>query len=138
MLLIILLTGDGKIIEIKDLAIKFTTDVIASTAYGLEVNSFKDSNAEFCKYSKMLFYFSIRRAYEMLAIFFTPNLVPFAGVKMFGEEPTKFLRKVFWETITARIKSGEKRNDLIDILVELKQNSNDQNTLKDFSKYNYK
>lgn len=126
------MTGNGKTVEIKEFCIKFTTDLIASTAYGLEVNAFKDPNAEFCKYSKMLFRFSIIRAYEMLAIFFMPKVVCLTGLKMFGEEPTKFLRKVFWETITARIKSGEKRYDLIDMLIELKQNPD--NTLKDFCK----
>ncbi|XP_012224510.1 cytochrome P450 6k1 [Linepithema humile] len=123
--------GDGKTIEMKELAIKFTTDLIGSTAFGLEVNSFKDPNAEFCKYSKMLFRFSIIRAYEMLAVFFIPNIVSLVGIKFFGEEPTKFLRKVFWETITARLKSGEKRNDLIEMLIELKQNPD--NKLEDFS-----
>ncbi|KAL6418463.1 hypothetical protein ACFW04_012069 [Cataglyphis niger] len=45
------LKEDGKeMIEVRELAAKFTTDVIGSTAYGLDVNSFKDPNAEFRKY----------------------------------------------------------------------------------------
>jgi len=131
--LVTLMAGDGKTLEVRDLTAKFTTDIIGSTAYGLDVNSFKDPNAEFRKYGKMIFQYDLIRAYEMLAIFFLPSIVRLARVKMFGKEPTDFLRKVFWEALTERMKSGVKRNDLIDILIELKNNNNDQD-LKDFSK----
>lgn len=80
----------------------------------------------------MIFHYDTYRGLEMLAIFFLPTIVRLARVKMFGKEPTNFLRKVFWETLTQRMESGLKRNDLIDILIELK-NNNDQD-LKDFSK----
>ncbi|KAL6418474.1 hypothetical protein ACFW04_012069 [Cataglyphis niger] len=62
----------------------------------------------------------------MLAIFFLPSIVRLTRVKLFGKEPTIFLRKVFWETITQRMESDIKRNDLIDILLELKKNYGDQ------------
>ncbi|KAL6418467.1 hypothetical protein ACFW04_012069 [Cataglyphis niger] len=117
------LKEDGKeMIEVRELAAKFTTDVIGSTAYGLDVNSFKDPNAEFRKYGKMIFQYDTIRGLEMLAIFFLPSIVRLTRVKLFGKEPTIFLRKVFWETITQRMESDIKRNDLIDILLELKKN----------------
>lgn len=54
---------------------------------------------------------------------------------MFGKQPTVFLRQVFWETITHRMESGIKRNDLIDILLELKKDYGDQD-YNGFSKQN--
>lgn len=125
----------GETIEVRELAAKFTTDVIGSTAYGLDVNSFKDPDAEFRKYGKMIFQYDTIRGLEMLAIFFLPSIVRLTRVKLFGKEPTIFLRKVFWETITQRMESGIKRNDLIDILLELKKNYGDQD-YNGFSKQN--
>ncbi|XP_011175846.1 cytochrome P450 6k1 [Solenopsis invicta] len=125
------LEGEGKTIEVKDLSAKFTTDIIGGTAYGLDVNSFKNPDAEFRKYGKMMFQFNLIRGLEMLAIFFLPTVTRLAHLKMFGKQPTEFLRKVFWETLTQRMKSGIKRNDLIDILIELK-NSNNKD-LQDFT-----
>nr|NP_001352299.1 Cytochrome P450 6k1-like [Trachymyrmex cornetzi] len=124
------LEGNGKTIEVKELTAKFATDIIGSTAYGLDVNSFKNPNAEFRKYGKMIFNYDTYRSFEMLAIFFLPTIVRLTRIKIFGKEPTDFMRKVFWETLTQRMKSGLKRNDLIDILLELKNNNND---LKDFT-----
>ncbi|XP_024873863.1 cytochrome P450 6k1-like isoform X1 [Temnothorax curvispinosus] len=126
------LEGNGKTIEVRDLTARFATDIIGSTAYGLDVNSFKDPDAEFRKYGKMIFQYDVIRGIEMLAIFFLPTIVRLARIKMFGKQPTDFLRKVFWETLTQRMKSGIKRNDLIDILIELKNSNSDQD-LKDFS-----
>ncbi|KAG5328855.1 CP6K1 protein, partial [Acromyrmex heyeri] len=127
------LEGNGKTIEVRELTAKFATDIIGSTAYGLDVNSFKDPNAEFRKYGKMIFHYDTYRSFEMLAIFFLPTIVRLTRIKMFGKEPTDFMRKVFWETLTHRMKSGLKRNDLIDILLELKNNNNNDQDLKDFT-----
>lgn len=118
--------GEGETIEVRELTAKFTTDVIGSTAYGLDVNSFKDPNAEFRKYGKMIFHYNTIRGLEFLAILFLPTIVRLARIKLFGKEPTRFLRKVFWETLNHRMKSGIKRNDLIDILLELKKTDSDQ------------
>jgi len=86
-----LLTGEGETIEVRELTAKFT-DVIGSTAYGLDVNSFKDPNAEFRKYGKMIFHYDIIRGLELIAIFFLPIIVRLTRIKVFGKGPTIFLR----------------------------------------------
>lgn len=113
-------------------------DVISSTAFGLDVNTFKNPNIDFRKYGKMIFKNNYRRALEMLSLFFLPNIVRIARLKLFGAESTAFLRKLFWETITKRMESGEisKRHDLIDILIELKKNSRGDE-IEGFGKWNY-
>lgn len=121
-----MLAGKGKEIEVKDIAAKFTTDIIGSTAYGLNVNSLNNPDAEFRKYGRMIFDFENIRGYELLAIFFLPGIANMARMKFFGKNASILLRKVFWETINERIKSGEKKNDLIDILIELRNTYGDQ------------
>lgn len=125
--------GKGKEIEIKELVAKFATDIIGTTAYGLNVNSLNNPDAEFRKYGRMIFSFNIFRGFEVLAMFFLPSIVRFVGLKMFGKEASTFLRKAFWNTLTQRMESGVKRNDLIDILIELKKTHKDQD-IGNFSK----
>lgn len=129
------LTADkGMEMEMKDLTAKFATDIIGSTAYGLNVNSLNNPDAEFRKYGRKVFEFDFVRGFEFLAMFFLPTIFRLAHMKVFGKETTTFLRNVFWETITERMKSGNKRNDLIDILIELKQTYGDQDVGGGFSK----
>jgi len=122
-------------LDVKEVAAKFTTDVIGSTAYGLNVNSLNDPDAEFRKYGRMIFDYENVRGYELFAIFFLPSIARMTGIKAFGKDASDFLRRVFWETINQRMASGEKKHDLIDILIELKRNHNDQD-IDGFSKQN--
>nr|NP_001352298.1 cytochrome P450 6k1-like [Trachymyrmex cornetzi] len=115
-------------LNIKDLSSKFFMDIVGTTAYGLNVNSLNNPDNEFPKYGKQIFKISILHAYEFLVILFLPNLVHFINAKIFDKQVTAFLRNVFWQTITQRIKSGKKRNDLIDILIELKGTYRDQDS----------
>ncbi|TGZ48509.1 Cytochrome P450 6k1, partial [Temnothorax longispinosus] len=54
-------------------------------------------------------------------------------LKMFDKDTTVLLRKIFSLIMTRRMKSGEKRNDLINILIELKRNSSYEERIEDFT-----
>lgn len=117
----------------KDLTAKYSTDIIGTTAYGLNVNSLNNPDDEFRRYGRTVFPVNTLRSFEILSIFFLPNIVRMASMKFFGKEATIFLRKVLWDAITQRMESGEKRNDLIDILIEQRKTYGDQD-LGGFSK----
>ncbi|KZC14180.1 PREDICTED: cytochrome P450 6k1-like [Dufourea novaeangliae] len=123
---------NGKVMEVKDLCANFTTDMIGSTAFGLRVNSLKDNNAPFRQFGRKIFEYNAFRGFEFLTIFFMPHLTKYTGAKFFGKETSTFLRSVFWDVINQRIQSGEKRNDLIDLLIELKRNHESEGDLDGF------
>ncbi|XP_054006575.1 cytochrome P450 6k1-like [Hylaeus anthracinus] len=122
----------AKQVEMKELFACFTTDMIASTAYGLRANSLKDPNAPFRKAGRLLFVNEFRRSMEFLIIFFLPYLTKYTNTKFFGKDASKFLRTVFWDVINKRIASGEKRGDLIDLLIQLKQKHENDGDLGGF------
>ncbi|XP_011689077.1 PREDICTED: cytochrome P450 6k1-like [Wasmannia auropunctata] len=123
-----LLNLDDKGIEldIREVTAKFSTDIIGTTAYGLNVNSLNNPDAEFRRHGKKVFHIDFFRGYEMLAMFFLPGIFRLAGWKVFGKESTVFLRNALWETLIQRTESGIKRNDLIDVLIELRKTYGDQ------------
>lgn len=98
--------------------------MIATTAFGLEANTLNNPDAEFYKYGKSIFDFNFMRAIEFNAIFFLPSLVSILKTKLFGKKAEKFLREMAGFALSERIRTGKSRNDLIDILVDLKK-SND-------------
>ncbi|KYN40637.1 Cytochrome P450 6k1 [Trachymyrmex septentrionalis] len=121
-------------LDVKDLSSKFFMDIVGTTAYGLNVNSLNNPDNEFPKYGKQIFKISVLHSIEFFAIFFLPSLVYFINAELFNKKVTVFLRNVFWHTITQRIKSGKKRNDLIDALIELKGKIyRDQDSEKEFT-----
>lgn len=61
--------------DVKELCTRYTIDVIASCAYGLEVKSLKFPNGDFVNYGKKIFEFKVFRAVEFFAVFFFPEVV---------------------------------------------------------------
>lgn len=106
--------------DIKDILARYTTDVIASCAFGVEANSLKNPESEFRKNGKRIFDFNWYRAMEFSSIFFMPELVPYLKFKAFSKQSTTFLRNTINYIMGEREKSGFVRNDLIDTLISLK------------------
>ncbi|XP_076618278.1 cytochrome P450 6k1-like [Colletes latitarsis] len=119
-------------VEMKEICAKFTTDMIGSTAFGLKANALQDPKSPFREAGKRIISVSFFRSLEFLTIFFMPHLAKYTGAKFFGDESSRFLRSVFWDVINKRIETKEKRNDLIDLLIELKQKHEHEGDLGGF------
>lgn len=120
--------------EVMELSAKLMTDLIGTTAFGMNFNSLKDPDAEFRKYGREMFRSTFKRYLQLLSILFIPSLRPYTNAKFFDEEGSKFLRSTFWDVINERIKSGIKRYDLIDMLIEIKNNQ-EKDDVNAFSTY---
>lgn len=118
----------------KEIAAKFTTDVLTSTAFGIRANCFKSEDAQFRNLGKKMFDYDIMNALRVVCYFFSPYLVSALKLKFFTDEVYGYMRKTFWDTIKEREKSGIKRNDLIDAIIELKKEGTSKGEFK-FGKF---
>lgn len=114
-------SGDSTVMDVKDVIALFTTDVIATCAYGVQANSLRDKDSEFRKQGKTIFDFSPIRAIEFGLLFFWPETVPYLRLKMFNRNATRFLRNTLKYVMDERESNKIMRNDLIDILLGLRQ-----------------
>ncbi|XP_061395800.1 LOW QUALITY PROTEIN: probable cytochrome P450 6g2 [Musca vetustissima] len=110
-------------LELKEFCALYTTDVIATVAFGVQANSFENPNGQFRRNGREIFRFNKRRAINFSVVFFLPHLVPYFGAKVVPDEQTEFLRSTFNYVVAEREKSGKIRHDLIDILIEFKNSS---------------
>lgn len=106
--------------EMKDFCSRYTTDIVASCAFGVQANSLHNPNSEFRQCGKRIFDFKWTRAIEFTSLFFIPEIVPFFRFKTFSKESDKFLRESIGYVMDEREKNGKIRNDLIDTLVTLR------------------
>jgi len=70
-------------VDVKSFCARFTVDVIASCAFGLEAKSLKSPNSDFFTYAKKIVDFKRLRALEMFSIFFVPEVVSLLRFKVF-------------------------------------------------------
>ncbi|XP_058803146.1 cytochrome P450 6k1-like isoform X2 [Phymastichus coffea] len=118
----------GKPVEVKEACANLTTDIIGITAFGLKLNSLINPNAEFRSHGRAMFRSSYVRYLQMLAIFFVPALRRYTNPKFFDDKGSEFLKNTFWYVINERVKTGNKRNDLIDLLIEIRKNQENNNS----------
>jgi cytochrome P450 family 6 len=116
---LITLSEKSKEIEVYDLLARFNTDVISSCAFGFESNSLEEPDNEFRRMGRKMLSFS--RA-KMLRIFFAMSFQKTAkvlGIKFNDDDVSEFFTNVVKETIEYRKKTGNTRNDFMQLLIEL-------------------
>ncbi|GAB0091884.1 hypothetical protein DMENIID0001_067750 [Sergentomyia squamirostris] len=118
--------GEGsKEYEMKELSGLYTTDTISISAFGVEANSLFNPNAEFRISAKRATDFNWKRATEFITCFLFPELAVLLKFTMYSRETNKFCRNTFNYVMEEREKSKVKRNDLIDILITMKNEDPD-------------
>ncbi|XP_053692627.1 uncharacterized protein LOC128741077 [Sabethes cyaneus] len=109
-------------VEMKELLARFTTDVIGSCAFGIDCNSLNDPDVEFLRMGKKVFELSGRG--RILKFFFMATFKEFAKkmhIKGTADDVSSFFFKVVRETIEYREKNNVQRNDFMNLLIQLKQ-----------------
>lgn len=126
--------GNNFEVEIKEICALFTTDLIATIAFGISANSLKNPDGEFRRQCRKIFEFDLRRALDFSIAFFLPKLVTLFRVKLFTKEFSAFVRSTIKYVMQERERSGVQRNDLIDILVLLKKEIEKGNMSEEIAK----
>ncbi|KAK2586911.1 hypothetical protein KPH14_009844 [Odynerus spinipes] len=109
-------------VDVKDIFMKYSTDIISSLAFGVRTNSFGEPIPEFYIKSRMDFQPTFRTAMLLFAAFFFPRISEFFGNGLF-RHAREYFGRLFWDSYEARKKSGTKRGDLIDYLLELENDA---------------
>ncbi|XP_039957012.1 cytochrome P450 6g1-like isoform X1 [Bactrocera tryoni] len=112
---------DAFVTEIKEVCALFTTDMIATIAYGVKANSLANPNGEFRSQGRKLLTFTLSRAKDFFVIFFFPKWASTFRAKFFTTEFSAFLRGTIGHVMALREESKATRNDLIDVLLSLKE-----------------
>jgi len=78
---------------------RFTTDVIASCAFGINSNSLKDPDSEFGRHIRNIFHMSLMKGLALLAAFFAPHLQAIFRLKFMDDKTNNYVRQIVWNTV---------------------------------------
>jgi cytochrome P450 family 6 len=81
---------------------RFTTDVIASCAFGINSNSQKDPDSEFGRHIRSVFTFSVKKGLAMLFTWFAPSLNKLFRLNFVEDKTNKYVRQIVWNTVEYR------------------------------------
>jgi cytochrome P450 family 6 len=92
----------GSKVEVKETMARFTTDVIASCAFGINANSLKDPDSEFWRHTRGLGDLTVEKGLAGFLAFFAPYLNKIFRFKYVGDETGNYIRQIVWDTVYYR------------------------------------
>ena len=110
-------------LEVKDVMARFTTDIIASCAFGIQCNCLKDPNAEFRKWGRRLLEVDWDRMFRDLLWGLFPSLAKKLKIPNTPSDITTFFQAIVKETVGFREKHSIFRKDFLQLLLELRNKS---------------
>ncbi|XP_056643078.1 probable cytochrome P450 6a14 [Diorhabda sublineata] len=108
-------------VDIKETLACFTTDVIGSVAFGIEINSMKNPDSDFRKYGKKIFTSSWKTIIKFSLLRLLPKwLTTMLKIKVFEKDTETFYMNLVKDTIAYREKNNVYRKDFMHLLIQLK------------------
>jgi cytochrome P450 family 6 len=89
-------------VEVKGMMARFTTDVIASCAFGINSNSQKNPDSEFGLRIRSVFAFSVKKGLAMLFAFFAPHFNKIFRLSFMEDKTNHYVRQSIWHTVEYR------------------------------------
>ncbi|CAD7083929.1 unnamed protein product [Hermetia illucens] len=107
--------------DIHQLFIKFIIDMIATTAFGVEINSLKEEDNKFYKTAERVIHPSLWTTIRMFLYVICRKLMKLLGLSLIDENLKTYLRSLVIDTIKHRAENGIIRPDMIHLLMQAQQ-----------------
>ncbi|XP_011152942.1 cytochrome P450 9e2 [Harpegnathos saltator] len=111
-------------VNVKEEMSKYTNDVVATCAFGINVDSFKYPNNEFYVMGRNCVNFETSLSFKFFLNIHFPNFAKFFRVQVFSKEVENFFKEIVSKTVSVREEKGITRPDVIQLLMETKDNNN--------------
>lgn len=104
--------------EMKESFNRYTTDVIATCAFGISVDSMKDPKNDFFVYGRDAANFDLIRTLKFFLLRNVPRLCRLVNMKLISDEVSNFFRKIIAATIKTRDEQNLRRPDMIQLMMD--------------------
>ncbi|KAK5638813.1 hypothetical protein RI129_013108 [Pyrocoelia pectoralis] len=112
----------GEPVDVRDFLERFSTDVIGSCAFGIDCNSFKDRESNFRKFVKRASQYTKWETLKALSAYANQEIARKLGICIIPTDVATFFSTIVRETVEYREKNDERRNDFLQILIDMKNN----------------
>ncbi|KAK2581764.1 hypothetical protein KPH14_002243 [Odynerus spinipes] len=114
---------DGWIVNMKDILVRYTNDAVATTAFGISIDSMKNPNNDFISHvTKALNFDSILSLKLIMGKHF-PRLFKTLNIQLFAESVSSFFCNVVKDNVKMREEKGIVRPDMIQLMMESREKS---------------
>ncbi|XP_071870351.1 cytochrome P450 9e2-like [Bombus fervidus] len=112
------LPADQTTLELKDSFTKYTNDVIATCAFGINVNSIKDPKNNFYVYGRKATHFGRSQSIKFFIVRSLPWIARALNIRIIKKQIADFFQDLVAITIKTRDEKGIVRPDMIQLMME--------------------
>ncbi|XP_049830256.1 cytochrome P450 6a2-like [Schistocerca gregaria] len=113
-------TPVGSVVEVRELVARYTTDVIASCAFGIDIDSQHNPEAEFRQWGRRFFKPSLRTFLTLSLGLSNPKLRKLLPVPFTPKDVAEYFTRVVNDTVKHREETGVIRKDFLQLMIQLK------------------
>lgn len=125
-------TEGPQVLEMKEVFSRFANDVIATVAFGLKVDSFKEKDNAFYNLGQSVSQpTGVVQALKMIGYTLAPRLMVKMNIDFLTGEQDKFFRRIVHDTMKVRQEQNIYRPDMIELLMQAKKGSLKHQTAQD-------
>lgn len=111
----------GKPIDMREVSARYTTDVVGSCAFGIDMNSLSEKESVFRRLGKLIFATNLRKILSIRIQDMLPWLYNSFLYVLPRDEKTRIIMKLMTETMEYREENNVFRPDFINMLLNLKK-----------------
>ncbi|XP_024883533.1 cytochrome P450 9e2-like [Temnothorax curvispinosus] len=112
--------SDKRVMEMKDIFTRYASDVIATCAFGINVDSMRNPENEFYVFGKKTTDFGFVALIKILMYQHVPSLIRLLNLKLIDDRTSAFFVNLVADTIRIREEKGITRPDMIQLLMDSK------------------
>ncbi|XP_013101426.2 probable cytochrome P450 9f2 [Stomoxys calcitrans] len=110
--------AEGFELDMRDFTTRLTNDIIASTAFGLQINSYRDRDNEFYDKARKAINFSTLQQMKIMFIMLMPKVAEFFKIEFFERSYTDYFMRLVLDAMKYRQEHNIHRPDMINLLME--------------------
>lgn len=114
---------ENESVEMREVSAQFATNIIASVAFGIDINCIDNPDTDFRKYGRKVFELTLSNMMRQLISFISPGLMKFLRMRIFDKDVEDFMISVVKQNLKYREEEKVIRKDFFQLLVQIR-NSN--------------
>lgn len=116
--------ASGETIELRELSAQYTTSVIASVAFGVDINCIDNPDTAFRKFGRKFFSRNFKNSLRFTSHFLFPKLIKILGIRLIDHDIEEFMTSMVQQTLEHREKNNIVRKDFFQLLLQLRNTGN--------------
>lgn len=114
------LVNNSELLDIREVSACHQTNVIASVAFGIEVDTVNNPNHDFRKYGRMILDLKGFNGLRFCINFIAPKLLSFFRIKIVDQCVEDFIKSMVKQTLDYREENNVYRKDFFQLLLQLR------------------